>query len=192
MKINLFFVIGATNAGKSTFLSDAAYGYGNRIGLVEVGKLMRMKYPPSHFKGQSNPKHTAVEAWQMMVDGVERAKQDMKHLILVDGQPRDIQQTHDIINNYIYHNDDLNCAVIHLYAPLEVRQQRAMERDGSDKEKLELSLARLHNDMAPLYDVLALLHECAPERLITFNTSKTAYRPNQALGSALQWLTERR
>jgi len=190
MKIDLFFVIGATNAGKSTLLEAAKKQYGDTLALVEVGKALRAKYPPSYFKGQQNPKHTAVEAWKLMVDGVDAAAaaNSRAQIILVDGQPRDIQQTHDVINQYLFNNPLFRAGVLHLYAPIEVRQERAQKRDGDNAERLALSMARIHNDMAPLYDVMSLIHADAGYKLFTFDTSQKDYKTEEALELALRWL----
>ena len=143
----LVFVIGPTNAGKTT-LMDA--GRKNPyVGLVEVGKMMRQKYPPEHFKGQANPKHTAVEAWQMFLDGIAAAEAANREIVLVDGQPRDDEQcTASMLMRQPK-------AYVNLWASVETREARAKARDGADPAKLALSMARLHGDLPKLYDVMS-------------------------------------
>jgi len=167
MSKHLVFVIGPTNAGKGTFL-DAAKRWDDRVGLVEVGKMMRAKYldpksphyDPDHFKGQAAPKHTAVEAWQMMLDGIRNNEENGKSVILVDGQPRDIEQCERIHQRYevgIPPDLDWTVTFAHIYAPEALRWERAQARDANDPAKLALSKARLQGDAVGLYEVMTRL-----------------------------------
>ena len=153
----LIFVIGPTNAGKGCFLETCKAMYPDAVGLVEVGKQMRAKYldpvsphyDPDHFKGEAAPASTAVEAWQMMLDGIG-ANKDCP-VVLIDGQPRDIKQCKDILSTYT------NAEFVHVYAPVEVRQVRAELRDTGDEAKLALSRARMNTDAIKLYEILTRL-----------------------------------
>ena len=176
MKPLLAFVIGPTNVGKSTFLSTVAKTYGNRAGLIEVGKILRAKYPPGYFNGQAAPKHTAGEAWQLMVDGVDKALKEGKEVILVDGQPRDVKQCQDILDNYILAAGlPFQAGFIHLFASTESRKTRAEKRDGQDPEKLKLSLARMEGDLPSLYVIMSMILSTAPYRFSTFDTDRHSY-----------------
>lgn len=177
----LVYVIGPTNAGKSTLLNYAATQ--PDVGLVEVGKMMRAKYPPEHFKGQSNPAHTAAEAWQMYLDGVHAHTVDPKLLVLIDGQPRDREQTSKILG------ERRPRLFLHLWAPEDVRRARAELRDAGHPGKLELSLQRMTNDPPQLYDVLSRLH-AAGEVLHTVDTSSDRYTVD-AQFAALSYLAKR-
>lgn len=168
MSNHLVFVIGPTNAGKGTFLEAAQRMKPDRVGLVEVGKLFRAKYldpnspsyDPDHFKGQAAPKHTAVEAWQMMLDGIRDRCAEHKDIIIIDGQPRDIEQCERIHQKYeigVPPNLGWNVVYAHIYAPEGLRWERAMERDASDPAKLALSKARLQGDAVGLYEVMTRL-----------------------------------
>lgn len=164
MKPTLIFVIGPTNAGKGSLLAAAHRRSPGRVGLVEVGKMMRAKYldpasphyDPDHFKGQAAPKHTAEEAWQMMVDGLKANSAEGKSVILVDGQPRDIEQAERIHHKYEL-GYDWNVAFAHIYAPESLRLERALQRDAGDPAKLALSKARLQGDAVGLYEVMTRL-----------------------------------
>jgi adenylate kinase family enzyme len=167
MDNHLIFVIGPTNAGKGTFL-EAAKRWDDRVGLVEVGKMMRAKYldpksphyDPDHFKGQAAPKHTAVEAWQMMLDGFRACQEQRKTIVLVDGQPRDIEQCERIHQQFevgVPPTLDVTVTYAHIYAPEALRWERAQARDGSDPAKLALSKARLQGDAVGLYEVMTRL-----------------------------------
>ncbi len=168
MSKHLIFVIGPTNAGKGTLLEAAKKTGQRRVGLVEVGKLMRAKYldpqsphyDPDHFKGQAAPKHTAVEAWQMMLDGVANCDASKNDIILVDGQPRDIEQCERIHHQFEIGagiNRGWTVAFAHVYAPEDLRRSRAEQRDANDPAKLALSRARLQGDLIMLYEVLTRL-----------------------------------
>jgi adenylate kinase family enzyme len=164
MAKHLIFVIGPTNAGKGCFLAAAQRYEPDRVGLVEVGKMFRAKYldpkspfyDPDHFKGQAAPKHTAIEAWQMMLDGISVCQEASKDIILVDGQPRDIEQCERIHHKYEL-SHDWNVTFAHIYAPANLRLERAMARDAGDPAKLALSKARLQGDAVGLYEVMTRL-----------------------------------
>lgn len=143
----LVFVIGATNAGKSLFM-DAAKEHDN-LGTVEVGRMMREKYPPEHFQGNAAPEHTVAEAWAMMREGID-AHLD-KRYIFIDGQPRDKKQAEDITRLWPA------AWFMLLAASHETREARAMQRDGDDPARMALTRARLDTDYRGLFDVLQVL-----------------------------------
>ena len=146
--MRLIFVMGPTNAGK-TRLMEAAKAAGH--GTVEVGKLLRAKYPPSYFEGQAAPKKTQVEAWSLMLEGIREADNQGLDLCFIDGQPRDMQQAAESLG-LPYPKD-----YILIWAPADVRRERAVARDSADPAKLELSLRRLETDLLTGYDVLAYI-----------------------------------
>jgi hypothetical protein len=164
----LVYVTGMTNAGKSTLLNAAPAEWGR----VEIGKWMRAKYPPSHFAGQSNPKHTAVEAWQMYLDAVARFEEAGIAIILIDGQPRDTEQCEAVLADKYHRGHRL---FLHLWAPPEILAARAKARDGDDAEKLALSHARLTNDVAPNYHLQCRIAS-AGEPVLTRNTCATNWQ----------------
>jgi hypothetical protein len=167
----LAFIMGPTNAGKSTLI-QATKDYYPQFGTVEVGKLMRAKYPPEFFQGQAAPKHTAVEAWQMMLDGIADA--GAKKAVLIDGQPRDIEQCErSILLPYpkLY---------IVLTASAEVREFRARARDSADPKRLELALARLHGDLPILNSIVSMLRDYG-KQVREFSTESHNYQPLDVL-----------
>jgi predicted kinase len=149
MKPVIVYVIGATNAGKSTLMD--AVRQDTTQGTIEVGKLMRAKYPPEHFAGQSNPAHTAAEAWQMYLDGLAAAEAAGKQAVWCDGQPRDMKQLLEVTSA------STQRIFVHLWAPAEIREERARARDAADPAKLALSLERLNGDLPALYNILTTL-----------------------------------
>jgi hypothetical protein len=169
----LLFVTGATNAGKSTFLAKMASARRDAVGLVEVGKALRKKYGDAYFQGQAAPKHTAAEAWQLMVEGIDFLRATGRQVILIDGQPRDIEQADMIYNEYAA-DPSYDVEVVNLYCPTWVRRLRAERRDGGDAEKLKLSMARMEGDLPRLYEVLSVVMQHGLN-VLTFDTSLPSY-----------------
>ena len=191
-EIPLIFVMGATNVGKTTFM-DLCRGYPRQVGLVEVGKLMRAKYPPEHFKGSGAPAHTQVEAWQMMTDGIAaHAAGTDPHVpsvgvVVIDGQPRNVEQTQWALampNPKVF---------LHLWCPPDVRQDRAQKRDAADPAKLELSMRRMIDDPRVLYDCLTMIDLYVlgddNEDATSFTYDTRTYVPYGVLNVCLEWLT---
>lgn len=163
-KTRLIFVIGPTNAGKGALLDAVTNVDPDGVGLVEVGKLFRAKYldpkspfyDPDYFKGQAAPAHTAAEAWNMMVVGVNANIVAGRSVILIDGQPRDVDQVNGILNEY-GRNPTFSVEFAHVYAPESLRQKRAQVRDANDEAKLKLSMQRMQGDLIKIYEVLTRL-----------------------------------
>jgi hypothetical protein len=160
----LVHVMGVTNAGKSTFIAKAPAAWGR----VEVGKMMRAKYPPDYFKGSAAPAHTAAEAWQMYLAGIADCEDRGCGIVLVDGQPRDHKQTDAVLASR-RHGRFLRM-FLHLWAPAAVLTERARARDAGDAAKMALSQQRLRNDVGPNYDILCRL-VAANESVVAFDTT---------------------
>lgn len=180
-KLNfLFFVVGPTNAGKTTFLETVHRDYPGGVHLVQVGKIMRAKYPPEHFKGGCNPAHTAKEALELCKEGILEGLKNNERVILVDGQPRDPEQAKALRDWKASPDLQLLLAthyhigVIELICPREERMLRAQKRDGDDPEKLKLSLVRMNGDVLALYETL--IH-FTPFPVYRFNTNDPDYDP---------------
>lgn len=172
----LVFVIGPTNAGKSSLLAAAG-----RLGhtCIEVGKALRAKYmdpasphyAPDYFKGEAAPQHTALEAWTLMVNGIAAAPAD--RLIFVDGQPRDIQQCDEITEKYVL-NPAYQVLFYNVYAPRDVRLARARARD-TDPDRLKLSMDRMDGDIPKLYEVLCRIASRGHTLITTDSTMRLEY-----------------
>jgi energy-coupling factor transporter ATP-binding protein EcfA2 len=151
MRPNLIFVMGPTCSGKSTLLQIASQ-MSPSVGLVEVGKMLRAKYPPSHFAGQCNPAHTAGEAWDLCRSEVDRLTEGRKGIILVDGQPRDRHHVEKIYEHFV-RKGKYKVRFILVDAELAERERRARaSRSGEDLETL--AIPRLTNDMISNYTVM--------------------------------------
>jgi len=157
---NIVHLMGPTCAGKSTLINRLLNIAPEIVGAVEVGKMMRAKYldpasphyQPDFFKGQAAPLHTQAEAWQMYKDGVQRCVDEGKKIVLVDGQPRDIQQARDIVG--LWHAPH-RAVYLLIHATEAVRTQRAVASRTGDS--LELARARLKNDYENCYNVMVEL-----------------------------------
>lgn len=174
--MQVIFLLGMTNAGKSTFI-EGLKPY-QHIGAVEVGKLLRAKYPPSYFEGSMAPAKTAVEAMAMCQAGITEAAATGRKFCIVDGQPRDIPQAKML--PAAYPSAWYWC----LHAPRAVRLARAVNRDPGTippeirqriidgklspaeldealkgSPKLELSIRRMTSDYSGTFEVLAALGE---------------------------------
>lgn len=163
MITHIKFIMGPTCSGKSTFLKQACKEAPDIFGTVEVGKLLRAKYPPEYFKGQNNPKHTAAEAWALCEEGVQKCRQNGKRIVLVDGQPRDVPQVNLCFTKFP--STEYSSEFWLIDACLEERERRARaSRSGPDLETL--ALPRLTNDMIAYYTVLVeLLKAKVPVRI---------------------------
>ncbi len=174
----MVYVIGPTNAGKTTLMNMCVLD--PRITTIEVGKMMRAKYPPEHFQGQNNPAHTAVEAWQMYLDGVQEGHNNPQcRMIVCDGQPRDSKQTEAVLADKAHFK-----LFLHLWAPDNVRAERAEKRDFGSPALLELSRARLVNDIPANYNVLVRLLN-AQEKVWSVDTNHPDYSAQEMLKTLL-------
>ena len=147
------FIMGPTCSGKSTLLKFAETYEPKLVGLVEVGKILRAKYPPDYFKGQDAPTHTQEEAWELCEKTVFEHLNARKKLILVDGQPRCLDQVHKCLTRFV----GLPCSYVLLTADFEVRRERAKIKYANDPASLDLAMQRLTNDMISNYIVIAEL-----------------------------------
>lgn len=153
----LYFVIGATCAGKGSLLNNMQlFGGASKVGLVQVGKLMRAKYPPEYFKGSAAPEHTQNEAMQMVVDGIKTLS-DKPRAIFIDGQPRDKKQLSQIVADYFI-DGPYTSKFIHVWASKEERRERINNRFENDYNSKQLSLDRTEGptqDGINLYEIVS-------------------------------------
>ena len=175
------FVIGPTNAGKSSVMDAVKQLPNGKHATIEIGKALRAKYPPEYFAGQSNPKHTAVEAWSLFVQDSHKHTEAGARYIWVDGQPRDLEQAHQILERF----RDRPAVFVHLHARREVRLARAQARD-TDPAKLALSMARMDGDIPAIYEILALLNKHHKD-VMWCDTESTS--PADTVAAVLGWLS---
>jgi adenylate kinase family enzyme len=144
----IIYVVGATNTGKTTLLEKVKEKWPELVHLIQVGKILRSKYPPEYFEGQAAPSKTQEEAIQLVLDGIKAGEN--KQFILVDGQPRDTTQA-DTLCQLPTFRDQI---IIELVAPREIRVKRAEARDTGSK--LELSLQRMDKDILCTHEVISV------------------------------------
>ena len=158
MNPKLLFMIGPTNVGKS-YLADAITDEYPDTHTVSVGKLLRAKYGEAYFKGQAAPEHTEVEALKLMDESIRSGLHNDSEIILIDGQPRTINQVSHIAETYFY--DNFDCSILLLHCPDDIRMERLKKRDVTPYA-LELSISRFNDDMIHLRDVVyhLILNDC--------------------------------
>jgi adenylate kinase family enzyme len=177
---SIVFVMGPTNAGKSTFLRFAE-ATAPSVRTVNVGAVLRAKYPPEHFAGQNNPKHTADEAWQICDESVRRHLADPAcGLILVDGQPRDVPQVKLCLESW-QDVSKLNRSFVLFDASVSQREARISQRfdpgDPRHDQSVALAQTRLTGDMVAYYTVLvSLLGFGVGVRVVNTNAPPETYQ----------------
>ena len=204
MTLSLVFVIGATNAGKSTLINAA-----RELGccVVEVGKMMRAKYPPEYFKGSAAPEHTDKESWGMLLDGLEQAKLQGPGKCLKchgagtltlgevgvevscsvwckgTGKARHVvfidgqPRTMLQFERAVALEEHYPIAFCHLWAPKAVREERTRVRDANDPGRLALSLERLEGDLPALYNITVGLQQLREIPHTVWDTSQPTFNP---------------
>lgn len=147
---NRYYVLGTTCAGKDYMMEQTQQQLPHLVGLVQVGKEMRRRYPPGHFQGQGAPEHTEVEALSIYKEQLAEAEaQGYKH-IFIAGQPRRISQIEQTVLTH-------PGKVLWVYADDSTLRERAGKR--GDAATVQLSLDRITNDKVALFDVLFHLME---------------------------------
>lgn len=144
----VIFVLGPTNAGKSTLLKTVKELFPQRVGLVEVGKEMRRRHPPEFFQGSAAPEHCEQEALSIFHEQMVEAT---KHeFVFVDGQPRRVSQ----ITPCLQYRYDHQLFFLLMNESEEVLKKRLEGRFAPGSGEYELSWMRIRNDKVQLFDVL--------------------------------------
>lgn len=173
MNKKLIHVIGGTNAGKSTFLHQLAnHSPALGVHLVEVGKILRAKYPPEKFKGQMAPDETEKEAWSLYCAGVrEGFKNPLCSFILVDGQPRRMSQYSKVAAQAERCEAvGLETWFVLVHAPYEIREARALVRDPVGPAR-DLSTARLKTELPTILELVVHISRDFPHRFLIYDTT---------------------
>lgn len=155
-----FYVFGTTCVGKD-YLVDYIEMKRHDVGSVRVGKIMRERYPPSHFKGQGAPEHTEAEALQIFEE--ELQKQTAPNVFIL-GQPRRITQIEPTIRKY-------PGLLIVLYADDNILCKRIQNRFKDDADGMALAMARYTNDKVQLYPVLVNLVADPLQGILAYDTT---------------------
>jgi adenylate kinase family enzyme len=179
-KLFVFFVLGGTNVGKTTFLDTVKKAHPEDVHLVQVGKAMREKYGAEYFKGRSWMPETEREVVDMLFSGIEQGETLGRQFIFVDGQPRNPDQADKIqtCRNWPLRER----AVIELVCSKEERIRRAKARDLAP-EALELSIQRMDRDIVEIHEVFLVFTRYAIHR---FNTGTVTYAPNAAFAELMR------
>lgn len=168
--MRVFSIGGATCAGKGTFLDYAQAQLGNRVYLVQIGKIMRTRHPPEFFDGKGAMQSTEAEVWEIFAEELTKGLADPNvRLILLDGLPRMGGQIPKLLS---YFNSFVQYGFVFLHASQETRKKRVISRfpypgeenpprppmpGETDKVKnnRDLSDRRVTNDLIQIHDVLA-------------------------------------
>lgn len=156
----IYYAFGVTCAGKDTLMDRAQELYPNLVGLVNVGKEFRKRYPPEYFQGKGAMLHTEREAIEIFETQLAEQRKDKK-IIFVSGQPRMVAQIKETIGKY-------SGTILWLHVSDETLKQRLEKRFVGDPGSYQLSLKRLSNDRIQLFDVVFELIKSGYE-FVTFN-----------------------
>lgn len=151
-KRRLIYVLGSTCSGKSSLVEMAAAEYDN-VGIVQVGKELRRRYPPEYFKGLGALASTETEVEQILLDEIEKHFRQDKQIVLVDGNPRSRRQARLLGRFPTIAQEEFWW----LWCPDALTRLRIHERFAEDLESRRLAEARVSNDRQQLYDLLHLL-----------------------------------
>lgn len=141
----IYYVTGVTCAGKDTMMERAADLYPNLVGLVQVGKEFRRRYPPGYFKGKGAMQSTEAEALEIFNQQLEAVKN--KKIIFVSSQPRLVSQISFTVGKH-------PGTIVWMNVSEETLLKRLERRFPNDPESIGLSMKRLSNDRIDLYDVI--------------------------------------
>lgn len=143
----IYYVWGVTCVGKDTLMDRADQIYPNLVGLVNVGKEFRRRYPPEYFKGKGAMQSTEVEAREIFEEQLNARIKEDKRIILVSGQPRLVSQLDFTMRKY-------PGTLLWMHVSDETLMKRLEGRFPGDPGAFELSKKRLSNDRIQLFDVM--------------------------------------
>jgi len=140
----LICLLGVTCVGKDTIAEEAQKKWPEDVGLIQVGKAMRLRHPPGYFDGKGAMEHTEDEAWSIFTEQLQAAEN--KKLVVCVGQPRILSQVERVIA--------LERRKMFLWFTSSHETDRITQRFKNDSASMELSLRRRANDRIQYYDVL--------------------------------------
>lgn len=168
---------GATCAGKGTFLDYAKAQLGDKVYLVQIGKIMRTRHPPEFFNGLGAMASTEAEVWEILGEELNKALADPNvRMVLLDGLPRMGGQIPKLLS---YFNTFIRYGFVFLHASQETRKERVkkrfpysaaaeeamrnqiplvgplVEEVHTVKSNRDLADRRVVNDLVQIHDVLA-------------------------------------
>lgn len=152
MSSSVLHFMGPTCAGKSTIINALLAKAPELVYAVQIGKALRAKYGEGYFQGQAAPEKTRQEAIDMYRELIADAIEQGYEVIVIDGQPRDLEQAQEMIASHKTHRSDFWL----IHASHDVREQRARAGRAPGPD-LELAVARLTNDYKNNYIVMTEL-----------------------------------
>lgn len=182
----MVYVMGTTNVGKTTFLGESQKkGRRHIFGTIMVGKEMRRRYPPEHFKGLGAMESTEQEAMDIFHEQLNDCKAAGKEIILVDGQPRTLNQVAmtEALPKRLY---------LFLTEEEDTIKERMVERAAGNQAELDMSISRFGNDKKMLYDVLMCLIQRDTSPIWSINMAKweKSYGAENKYGTLLSQLIQ--
>lgn len=157
-------IMGVTCTGKDTLVERMQQLWPDDIGLIQVGKEFRRRYPPEYFKGKAAMPHTEAESWSIFEE--QKAAAADKPLVLVVSQPRMRSQLDEIlkrvesINFYL-----LTCTDDEL-------MRRINKRFEDQKEGWKtLALERVTNDKVQHFDLMVHMIQCGRDIESVYDTT---------------------
>jgi adenylate kinase family enzyme len=150
VKSTILHLIGANGTGKTALLRYLELRP-DLFGCIAVGQILRARHGDGFFKGQAAPEHTKAEAMEIYLKFVQDQLWARRPVIVVDGQPRAIDQVR-IIDEYFRGRNDVHLEFFLMHADHATRERRVWGRDILNKDAYALAMARLDNDYRMVYE----------------------------------------
>lgn len=147
-------IMGSTGSGKTTIVQEAMASDDPYVSGVQVGQIMRKRYPPEKFRGLACLPETEEEVRALLLEALIDADFHQVRYFFVDGQPRSVGQyewLHDLRREMKF-----DWCAFYLTVPRDVQIARLRKRD-MQPSAYELALQRIVNDeqqLAPVLDVI--------------------------------------
>lgn len=151
MKHTILHLMGANGTGKTALLRYLEQKAPKLFACVAVGQILRARHGDGFFKGLAAPEHTKVEAMGIYMDFIHDSIRAEVPVIVIDGQPRAIDQVR-IIHEKFANRNDVALEFFLMHADHGTRRDRVLARDMHNEAAYELASARLDNDYRMMYE----------------------------------------
>lgn len=161
-------VLGVTASGKTTFIDFAKKQCPDLVRSVNIGQILRAKYPPSYFEGKDSMPKTEQEVQEILEDYVREFNSSESEVLLIDGQPRTIHQI-DFLEHLIdkYKLDGIQYVWVDC---LDAEREKRGTKRSKTEDELELFNARKVGDKISVFEVLFSLLD-RMDTVVTCDTS---------------------